>query len=433
MTRCSPSRRWSSCYFLIRAAVTTQRQLTGLIYLLIGLNVFQAVNGIVQYHTGVGLGNVQMTLDRIYGTGIFNDPNDLGMTFVMAVPLLVFVLSRAGNWAILRLLAFVGLVLVLAGIYYTNSRGSLVGLGAALVAMSFLRFRNIAGTVVAVALLSVIVVAAPSRGGEMNASESSAQSRIQSWAEGWSMFKMHPITGVGFGQYTEYHVKVAHNSFVETFAELGLLGALCLVGMFYWYFKGIRLIPEANVESAPWRRALLASAIGVLTCAWFLSRQYVPIFYVLLAMGACAATIARASGIQEGTERRRQGRRVYRGVDVSWDIHGLHVYPDARDLVGMRLRSRFIEQCQRRAGEAAFRRFHKRGHFVCGDVVKTILLPVVECVVDARVEALHHGTEQDGCVAFRGTVCVDFDEDPLRPPFNSHSGVHPRLEAVRCR
>jgi putative inorganic carbon (HCO3(-)) transporter len=279
------------CYFLIRAAVTTQRQLTGLIYLLIGLNVFLAINGIVQFHTGVGLGNIQTRMDRIYGTGIFNDPNDLGMTFVMAVPLLVFVLSRAGNWAILRVLAFVGLVLVLAGIYYTNSRGSLVGLAAALVAMSFLRFRNIAGTVVAVALLSVIVVAAPSRGAEMDSSESSAQSRIQSWAEGWSMFKTHPLTGVGFGQYTEYHVKVAHNSFVETFAELGILGALCLVGMFYWYFKGVRLIPEKNVGSPPWRRALLASAVGVLTCAWFLSRQYVPIFYVLLAMGACAATV----------------------------------------------------------------------------------------------------------------------------------------------
>ena len=29
----------------------------------------------------------------------------------------------------------------------------------------------------------------------------------------------------------------------------------------------------------------------MLTCAWFLSRQYVPIFYVLLAMGACAVTV----------------------------------------------------------------------------------------------------------------------------------------------
>ena len=231
------------CYFLIRAAVTTQRQLTGLIYLLIGLNIFQAINGIVQYHTGVGLGDVHMVLDRIYGTGIFNDPNDLGMTFVMAVPLLVFVMSRRGSGVFPRLLAFAGLVLVLAGIYYTNSRGSLVGLGASLVAMSFLRFRNIAGTVVAVALLSVIVVAAPSRGGEMNSSESSAQSRIQSWAEGWNMLKMHPVTGVGYGQYTEYYVKVAHNSFVETFAELGLLGATVLRGNVLLVLQGHQAHP----------------------------------------------------------------------------------------------------------------------------------------------------------------------------------------------
>ena len=85
--------------------------------------------------------------------------------------------------------------------------------------------------------------------------------------------------------------RVAHNSFVHTFAELGLLGAFCFVGMFYWYFKGLKLIPIDTPESASWRRALMASAVGVLTCAWFLSRQYVPIFYVLLGVGACAATI----------------------------------------------------------------------------------------------------------------------------------------------
>lgn len=125
----------------------------------------------------------------------------------------------------------------------------------------------------------------------MTFTESSAQSRVQSWAEGWAMLKSHPLTGVGYDQYTEYHHAVAHNSFVHTFAELGLIGAFIFVGMFYWYFKGLRLIPDANKEFLPWRRALLTSAIGMCACAWFLSRQYVPIFYVLLALGACAANL----------------------------------------------------------------------------------------------------------------------------------------------
>ncbi len=306
-------------YFLIRASVRTRGHVKGLVYLLIALNVFLAVNGIVQYHTGVGLGNVGMRLDRIYGTGIFNDPNDLGMTFVMVIPLLMLVIGRSSTWFIFRALSVVGLVLILLALYYTNSRGALVGLGATLVCFSFLKFRSVAGPLVAAVLLGVLAVAAPSRGSEIDAGESSAQTRIQSWAEGWTMLKMHPLTGVGYDQFTEYHSRVAHNSFVHTFAELGLLGAFCFVGMFYWYFKGLRLMPYDTPESASWRRALMASAVGVLTCGWFLSRQYVPIFYVLLAMGASAVTI----GVPlENRTRLHAGANDFAAIAL-WTIAGL--------------------------------------------------------------------------------------------------------------
>jgi putative inorganic carbon (hco3(-)) transporter len=278
------------CYFLIRIGVTTQRQLNGLIYLLIALNIFLAINGILQYFTGIGLGNVTTHLDRIYGTGIFNDPNDLGMTFVMAIPLLLLAITRPRTWLVMRLLGIVGLALVLLAAYYTNSRGAIIGLGAAMVCFSFLRYKPVAATLAAAVLIGLIAVAAPSRGTEMSATEGSAQSRIQSWAAGWQMLKWHPITGVGYDQYTEYHERVAHNSFVHTFAELGLLGGFIFVGMFYWFFKGVRLIPVDDPDLAAWRRALMVSATGMLTCGWFLSRGYVPIFYMMIAIGACGAT-----------------------------------------------------------------------------------------------------------------------------------------------
>jgi putative inorganic carbon (HCO3(-)) transporter len=278
-------------YFLIRAGVQSQAHLKGLAYLLIALNVFLAVNGIVQYHTGVGLGNVGMILDRIYGLGIFNDPNDLGMTFVMAVPFALLVIGLRSTWLLFRIVGVVVLGTILLAIYYTNSRGAIVGLGAAMVAYSFIKFSKPKALVAAAVLVGVIAVAAPSRGSEISSDESSAQTRIQSWAEGWAMLKSHPLTGVGYDQYTEYYYAVAHNSFVHTFAELGLIGAFIFVGMFYWYFKGLNLIPDSNKEFLPWRRALMVSAIGMLTCAWFLSRQYVPVFYVLLGMGASAVSL----------------------------------------------------------------------------------------------------------------------------------------------
>ena len=105
------------------------------------------------------------------------------------------------------------------------------------------------------------------------------------------MLKSHPLVGVGYGQYQELNGLVAHNSFVHTFAELGLIGAFCLVGMFYWYFKGLKARPEVSDELAGWYRALIASGAGTLMCAWFLSRQYVAVLYVLLAVGASAATM----------------------------------------------------------------------------------------------------------------------------------------------
>jgi putative inorganic carbon (HCO3(-)) transporter len=278
-------------YFLIRASVQSNAHLKGLVYLLIALNVFLAVNGIIQYNTGVGLGDVGMTLDRIYGLGIFNDPNDLGMTFVMTVPFVLLAIGLRSTWLIFKMVTVIFLGAILTALYYTNSRGAILGLDATMVAYSFIKFSKPKASIVSAVLIAVVAVAAPSRGGEITFDESSAQTRIQSWAEGWAMLKSHPLTGVGYDQYTEYHYAVAHNSFVHTFAELGLIGAFIFVGMFYWYFKGLNLIPDSNQEFLPWRRALMVSAIGMMTCGWFLSRQYVPIYYMLLAMGASAVSL----------------------------------------------------------------------------------------------------------------------------------------------
>ena len=175
--------------------------------------------------------------------------------------------------------------------YYTNSRGAIIGLDATLVTYSFIKFSKPKATIVSAVLIALVAIGAPSRGSEMTFDESSAQTRIHSWAEGWAMLKSHPLTGVGYDQFTEYHHAVAHNSFVHTFAELGLIGAYIFLGMFYWYFKGLNLIPDSNEEFLPWRRALMVSAIGMLACGWFLSRQYVPIYYLLLAMGASAVSL----------------------------------------------------------------------------------------------------------------------------------------------
>jgi putative inorganic carbon (hco3(-)) transporter len=283
------------CYFLLRGAVETPRHLRWVGYTLLALTLVHAANGIVQFHTGIGLGGVvpveahSLETDeeagpdvrRIRGTGIFNDPNDLALTLVVTVPFLVGPLIRRATPMSVRIAALVLLLPILVALYYTNSRGGMLGLAAALLPYGYRRFGRVAGLVLAGVGLALLILLGPSRMAHLDASESSAQNRVQSWAEGLQMFKSHPLVGVGFGRYTEFNDLVAHNSFVHTLGELGLLGSFCFVGMGYWFFINTG---RAIGEQGGWGEDLWQSGLGLAVCSMFLSRQYSVVLFVWLAL-----------------------------------------------------------------------------------------------------------------------------------------------------
>jgi O-antigen ligase len=283
------------CYVLVRITLTTRRQFRGFVALFVLLNLFQAVNGIVQYHTGAGLGGFSTVGEnRIRGTGIFNDPNDLGMTLVMTTPFILGGLFAAGARVRHRLLWLLVLPPMLFAMYYTNSRGTVIGIGAVLIAFAYRRFHSLSGTLVGATAVVALLMLGPSRTSAMDGSDNSAQSRVEAWGEGLGMLKANPVFGVGFGRFLEFHYKVAHNSIVHTFAELGLVGAVFLVGAFYGFFRAIRLLGRADPadgEALHWSRMLALSAVGAIVCGLFLSRQYIVVPYIVLAMGLSAATM----------------------------------------------------------------------------------------------------------------------------------------------
>jgi putative inorganic carbon (hco3(-)) transporter len=285
-------------YFLIRIAVESPRQLRIVGCTLVALTLWHAANGIVQFHTGIGLGGIvpiegdSFSLDeggaletsRIRGTGIFNDPNDLALTLVVAVPFLAGPLLRRSTATRVRVLASLLLIPIGFALYYTNSRGGMLGLGAALAPYRCRRFGKVAGAITATALLGLVVAAGPSRMANLDASESSAQGRVQSWAEGLQMLKAHPLFGVGFGRYTEFNELVAHNSLVHALGELGLLGSFFFVGMGYWFFHSASRPPA--VDEGAWGEDLWQSGVAFGVCATFLSRQYNMLLFVWLALSS---------------------------------------------------------------------------------------------------------------------------------------------------
>jgi O-Antigen ligase len=295
------------CYFLFRSAIESPRQLQWIRYALISVTLFHAFNGIVQFQTGVGLGDVvpieaqSVSVDgeddgairRIRGTGIFNDPNDLALALVIVVPFLTGPLVRRATPLGGRLVAFLLLIPIVVALYLTNSRGGVVGFAAALLPYLYRRFGKVAGPVLATSAFVALLALGPSRTATIDPSEPSAQGRVQSWSEGLQMFRSRPLFGVGFGRYTDFNDLVAHNSFVHTLGELGLVGSFFFVGMGYWFFQSARQRvdhqrPDSEgIELRGWGEDLWQSGLGFAVCAMFLSQQYSVLLFVWIAMSAC--------------------------------------------------------------------------------------------------------------------------------------------------
>jgi len=287
-------------YFLIRFAVRETWQVQGLIITVVAVNVVLAVSGIIQFHTGTGLGGQPLLFDgRIRGTGIFNDPNDLAMSLVMIAPFLLDVAGDGARSFSRRVIASGALAAVLLAIFYTNSRSGVVSLGVVVAAYSFARLGNFAGAIAALVLFAAALSLGPSRMSMLDPAEESAQMRIQAWSSALVMLKGDPLFGVGFARFTDFHERTAHSSFVHVFGELGLFGAFFWVGIYYWLVKGVLPSPtcdDVDLGVGRWRFVLLLSTIGVLASSCFLSRQYILYPYTLVALGACYTAIANQQG-----------------------------------------------------------------------------------------------------------------------------------------
>ncbi len=278
-------------YLLVRVAIDTPERLRGFVHVFVALNVLLAINGIVQYHTGVGIGNVTTVglENRIRGTGIFNDPNDLGMTLVMAVPLLMWVVFERDRPLWQRVFATLLSAPILTAIVYTSSRGAMLGLCAVAIVFALRRFKMIPALTFGAVAVGAVILLGPARVQAMDSQENSAQSRIEAWGQGLMMLKSKPVFGVGYSRFTEFHQKVAHNSFVQTAAELGLVGAFVFIAMYDTLFRILHRARKAAASLGPalspsWMNAMVASAAGMVMCGWFLSRQYVAVPFILLAL-----------------------------------------------------------------------------------------------------------------------------------------------------
>src|SRR5262249_5396232 len=127
--------------------------------------------------------------------------------------------------------------------------------------------------------------------------------RVDAWYTALQLFIWRPITGVGMGLFTEHNKLTAHNSWMLVLAELGLFGYMVWFSLAGFstqqmYVVGKYVAPaaarpaarEAKPASEPRVQSLgltlFYTSVGVLVCAFFLSRSYSLLFF--LYWGLCA-------------------------------------------------------------------------------------------------------------------------------------------------
>jgi hypothetical protein len=266
-------------------------------------------------------------VDDIRISGPIDDPNFYAQWLVLLVPLAIDRFNDETS-ATLRWTAAVAATLASIVVVITFSRGGLVALVAVL-GLMVLRHPPKATTVAALVALGVLAVpflppgyvdrvAALADIGQADiGTDPSLRTREAEIAAAIDMFLDHPLTGVGFGNflpnYPEYARGVgmedigkprqAHNLYLETAAQTGILGLVVLgaiIGaVFVSLARGRRAFREMGQHQADGiGYGVAVSVVGYLITSVFLHLAYTRPIFVLFGISLAFPSLARAERLR---------------------------------------------------------------------------------------------------------------------------------------
>jgi O-antigen ligase len=270
---------------------------------------------------GISHGSGESEADRLSGT--LGNANELAAVLVVgavfAAGILLVSRSRPG----LRLIGAGGLGFCVFGVLLTLSRTGLVSLGVACVAAVLFSGRwriRIMPLVVLVAVLAVgyfAVVASPDARDRVTNFGGGGTGRTDLWTVAWRMVEAEPVHGIGAGNFPttapEFLLrpgvlersdlivtepKVAHNTYLEIFAELGLIGialfAAILLVCLSCVWRAIRNFARRRERSMEiLSRTLLVALIALLVADFFASEEFQKALWLLLALCPSVLAISR--------------------------------------------------------------------------------------------------------------------------------------------
>lgn len=166
----------------------------------------------------------------------------------------------------------------------------------------------------------------------------SGNGRYEYWQASVDAFESEPLTGIGPGSYEFWwaregsvpgFVRDAHSLYLETLAEMGIVGLALLVGLLGWVLAaGVVRMREANVQQRMLLAGALAAMVAFLVAAaidWVWEITVLPVAFLLLAAAlvgdrggprSSARLVARAEQAPKAAPRSRARGVLIRGALV---------------------------------------------------------------------------------------------------------------------
>jgi putative inorganic carbon (HCO3(-)) transporter len=287
--------------------VRTRKRLMQMMWLSLGIGVYLSYSALDLYLQGKF--TVEQYRVAVDVGGMFGNPNEMAMHFVMMTPL-VITLGIAAKSKLMRVIYFGTAVMFVGANMVTYSRGGFLGLLAcsAVLAWKLGRKYRLNVTIASIVIGGIAILAAPGNYGlrmlsifvpGLDAVGSSDQRQELLIRSLWVTAR-NPW-GIGIGNFPIVGVRnlQSHNAFTQVSAELGILGLIAYLVFMISPFRKLSAIERSLFDSDDhdWfyylAIGLQASIIGYMVSSFFASVAYNWFIYYLIAYAVAFRRIYR--------------------------------------------------------------------------------------------------------------------------------------------
>lgn len=246
-----------------------------------------------------------VALTRLQATGMFQDPNELCVFLSAMVPLCLFFLMDSSS-GFVRFAWVLPLGMFGYGIALTYSRGGFLAFLVGLAALTWAKFGWRRMIALGFLGLPILLLLFAGRQTDISAASGTGQTRVQLWSDWLYVFKENPVLGQGMSlpdaeakQLPGYDVKhLAHNSYLQSFADLGVVGGVLFLGAVYLAMMSLIRFGSGQTHILePGQQRIQPYLVGVVAAFGFgllsLSVNYVVFTYLIVGLAAAYPAMTR--------------------------------------------------------------------------------------------------------------------------------------------